>query len=211
MFNNIESNYTISRLQTSELHELIHFVVEQNYSHHSPKTDKGTIEEETLSLVDEERMICSDNSLTYVARSRLGQIIGSIRSCRWDRKATLPMLKIFNINPAEIIEPSEDVQFWHVGRFAVDSCCGISPIILFKQLMHFAIIPIVEAGNAIMLAEVDNHLMRVVNHLGIKTHPLGNSIVYLGSLTTPVYSLASDLHDYYDRYKTSFVESNLSK
>ena len=82
MFNNIESNYTISRLQTSELHELIHFVVEQNYSHHSPKTDKGTIEEETLSLVDEERMICSDNSLTYVARSRLGQIR---HGADWDR------------------------------------------------------------------------------------------------------------------------------
>lgn len=77
--------------------------------------------------------------------------------------------------------------------------------------MHFAIIPIVESENAIMLAEVDNHLMRVVNHLGIKTHPLGNSLVYLGSLTTPIYSWASDLHDYYDRYKTSFVESNLSK
>ncbi len=211
MFNNIETSYTISRLQTSELHELIHFVVEQNYSHHSPKIDTVAIEEETLSLVNEELKICSDNSLTYVARSQSGQIIGSIRTCRWNRKATLPMQKIFDINPAEVIESSEEVQFWHVGRFAVNSYCGISPIILFKQLMHFAIIPIVEAGNAIMLAEVDNHLMRVVNHLGIKTHPLGNSLVYLGSLTTPVYSLASDLHDYYDRYKTSFVESNLSK
>lgn len=206
MFNNIETNYTISRLQTSELHELIHFVVEQNYSHHSPKTDTVAIEEETSSLVDEERMICSDNSLTYVARSQSGQIIGSIRTCRWNRKATLPMQKIFDINPAEVIESSEEVQFWHVGRFAVNSYCGISPIILFKQLMHFAIIPIVEAGNAIMLAEVDNHLMHVVNHLGIKTHPLGKPIEYLGSLTTPVYSWASDLHDYYNRYKTSYVE-----
>ncbi|MBR5716587.1 MAG: hypothetical protein IKX59_08365 [Bacteroidales bacterium] len=201
MLNNIESNYTITRLQASELHELIHFVVEQNYSHHSSKTNKGAIEEETMSLIEEEQMISSDISLTYVARSLSGQIIGCIRTCRWDRKVTLPMQKIFNINPAEIIESSDDVQFWHVGRFAVDSYCGISPIILFKQLMLFAIIPIVEARDAIMLAEVDNHLMHIVNHLGIITHPLGNPIEYLGSLTTPVYSWASDLNDYYIKYK----------
>jgi hypothetical protein len=93
----METNYTISRLQTTELHELIHFVVEQNYSHHSSETNTGTIDEETSSLVDEERMICSDNSLTYVARSLSGQMIGSIRTCRWDRKATLPMQKILTL------------------------------------------------------------------------------------------------------------------
>ncbi len=104
-------NYTISRLQTSELHELIHFVVEQNYSHHSSQTDKGAIEEDTLSLVDEERMICCNGSLTYVARSLSGQMIGSIRTCHWDRKATLPMQKIFDINPMEVIEPLRTFSF----------------------------------------------------------------------------------------------------
>ena len=46
-------------------------------------------------------------------------------------------------------------------------------------------------------AEIDSHLLKVMNLLGIKTHQLGHPVEYLGSLTIPIYSNKSDLLEYY--------------
>lgn len=193
----MKQRYFISRHQSTELSEVIEFVIDQNNKHHKKNQEKAVPIEEVNLLVKEEASISDEDSRIYVARNQSGKIIGSIRTCRWNRKGQLPMQKLFGIDPQEIPGVSVNSQIWHVGRFAIDSMSGESPIVMFKQLMQYAITPIVEDHNAIMLAEIDSHLLKVMNLLGIKTHQLGHPVEYLGSLTIPIYSNKSDLLEYY--------------
>lgn len=197
----MKQRYTISRFRSTELAEVIEFVIDQNNKHHKKTQEKSISRKEVEHLVNEEVSISGEESRIYVARNQSGRIIGSIRTCQWNRKGRLPMQKLFGINPQEIPDVPNDAQLWHVGRFAIDSMSGVSPIVMFKQLMQYAITPIVEAHNAVMLAEIDSHLLKVMNLLGIRTHQLGLPIEYLGSLTVPIYSNKSDLLEYYSGNK----------
>lgn len=197
----MKQKYTISRFQSTELAEVIEFVIDQNNKHHKKTQEDSISRKEVEHLVHEEASISDEKSRIYIARNQSGRIIGSIRTCQWNRKGRLPMQKLFGINPQTIPDVPNDAQLWHVGRFAIDSMSGVSPIVMFKQLMQHAITPIVEAHNAVMLAEIDSHLLKVMNLLGIRTHQLGQPIEYLGSLTIPIYSNVNDLIDYYTENK----------
>lgn len=197
----MKQKYTISRFQSTEMAEVIEFVIDQNNKHHKKTQEDSISRKEVEHLVNEETSISDEKSRIYVARNQSGRIIGSIRTCQWNRKGRLPMQKLFGIDPLTIPDVPNDAQLWHVGRFAIDSMSGVSPIVMFKQLMQYAITPIVEAHNAVMLAEIDSHLLKVMNLLGIRTHQLGQAIEYLGSLTIPIYSNINDLIDYYAENK----------
>lgn len=201
----MKQKYTIGRFQSTELAEVIEFVIDQNNKHHKKTQEKSISRKEVEHLVNEESSISDEKSRIYVARNQSGRIIGSIRTCQWNRKGRLPMQKLFGINPLEIPDVPNDAQLWHVGRFAIDSMSGVSPIVLLKQLMQYAITPIVEAHNAVMLAEIDSHLLKVMNLLGIRTHQLGYPVEYLGSLTIPVYSKNYDLLEYYNENRRLIV------
>jgi N-acyl-L-homoserine lactone synthetase len=109
------------------------------------------------------------------------------------------MEKLFHINPSALVLPPQ-ASLWHVGRFAVDSQKGVPGIILFKQLMFLAIMPICGAKEpAYMLAECDSKLLRIMGLLGIKTTCLGASLFYLGSETVPVIASKQGLETFYMR------------
>lgn len=95
----------------------------------------------------------------------------------------------------------EKYNYWHIGRFAIDSFAGISTLLLFKQLMVYAINPIIQSENSYMIAEVDIKLLKTLNILGIQTIKFGNSKRYLASETIPICSSREDLSSFYDRYK----------
>lgn len=58
-----------------------------------------------------------------------------------------------------------------------------------------------------MVAEYDNKLLRILRLLGIRITEMGESINYLGSLTTPAYSNNDDLEYFYHQYKHLYKDS----
>ena len=93
----------------------------------------------------------------------------------------------------------EKYNFWHIGRFAIDSQSGVSMLTLFKQLVYLSIVPIIEDPQGGMIAEMDSKLLRTLKILGIETVRLGESVEYLHSETIPVYSERKGLLYFYNR------------
>src|SRR5690606_16427117 len=124
------------------------------------------------------------NSKVYVAKEFSGNIIGSIRSLKWNYVDILPIQKIFNIDPIIYSNNLLNSEIWHIGRFAIKK--EIKDRSLFKRLMVCAIHPICQKKNNIAFAECDSKLLRVLNILGIQTNVVGDSINYLGSETIPI-------------------------
>lgn len=199
--------YNIWQLTGKEyLQELAEFVVKENYKHHVGKFSSESIKDEIRSVYQEELQYI-DNSTIFVARNNKSKIIGSIRVFKWDRKKTLPLQKIFGINPLMAIRSESDYSYWHIGRFAIDSHAGVPTITLFKQLMVYAIQPITCDSNSYMIAETDSKLLKVMNALGIETIQLGHSINYLASETIPVYSSKKGLLLFYKHYESLYQAS----
>ena len=193
--------YKIWQLKGKEnLYELAEFVVKENYKHHVGDFSFQSIKDEIHSVYQEELQYI-DNCNIFVDRNDAGKIIGSIRVFKWDRKKILPLQKIFGINPLIAIHPETDYSYWHIGRFTIDSLTGIPTITLFKQLMVYAVHPIVCDEKSYMIAETDSKLLKVMNALGIETIQLGHSINYLASETIPVCSSKNGLLLFYKHYR----------
>lgn len=181
------------------LQELAEFVVKENYKHHVGKRPYECIKDEINSVYQEELQYI-DSSTIFVVRDNTGKIVGSIRVFKWDRKKILPIQKIFGINPLEAIHAESDYSYWHIGRFTIDSFAGIPTITLFKQLMVYAVYPVICDTKSYMIAETDSKLLKVMNALGIKTVQMGHSVNYLASETIPVYSSKNGLLLFYKHY-----------
>lgn len=180
--------------------ELAEFVVRENYKHHARYLSNESIQNEINSVYQEELQYI-DNSMIFIVRNNAGKIIGSIRVFKWDRKKDLPIQKIFDINPLIAVHSEKDYNFWHIGRFAIDSFAGIPTITLFKQLLIYAVHPIVCDSKSYMIAETDSKLLKVMNVLGIETTRLGDSKFYLASETIPICSSKKGLFTFYTHYR----------
>lgn len=188
------------------LQELAEFVVKENYKHHVGKRPYECIKDEINSVYQEELQYI-ENSTIFVVRDNTGKIVGSIRVFKWDRKKILPIQKIFGINPLEAIYAESDYSYWHIGRFAIDSFAGIPTLTLFKQLMVYAVHPIVSDSKSYMIAESDSKLLKVMSALGIDITLLGNSIYYLASETIPICSSKQGLFSFYTHYQKLYHAS----
>lgn len=198
--------YNIWQLGAESLYELAEFVVKENYKHHVGGLSSEYIKDEVDAIYEEE-LAYMDNSMIFGVRNIEGKIIGSIRVFKWDRKKILPIQKIFGICPLSAIHAEENYSYWHIGRFAIDSFAGIPTITLFKQLMVFAVHPIVCDEESYMIAETDSKLLRIMNALGIETTQLGDSLNYLASETIPVCSSKKGLSVFYNHYQSLYQAS----
>ena len=118
-------------------------------------------------MLEEEEYLYDNKSHIYIARDAFGNIIGCIRSFHWDKHKTLPIEKIYGINPLNAIHGESKYSFWHIGRFAVAKDSGISTLTLFKRLMALAVKPIVEDKYSYMIAEIDSKTIESNEGLGI--------------------------------------------
>lgn len=198
--------YKILQTGKESLHELAEFVVRENYKHHVGKLTSEEMDNEIASVYNEE-LAYADNSYIYIVRDVMGKMIGAIRVFKWDRKKPLPIQKVFGINPLKVIHSEPKYDYWHVGRFAIDSFAGIPTLTLFKQLMVYAVHPIVCDSNSYMIAETDSKLVRVMNALGINTVQIGKSMNYLASETIPIYSSRKGILPFYNNYQKYFKAS----
>jgi len=132
-------NYCIYNVGQEYLFDVVKFVIFENYKHHSRVETVENIDEEIRSIYEEE-LSFAETSQIYVAEDNDQRMIGCIRVFRWDKKILLPIHKIFKINPLNYIQETLKSSFWHVGRFAVDTCVDISSVCLFKKLMMYRIL-----------------------------------------------------------------------
>lgn len=198
-------SYSIFKVDSQYLHKIAELVVKANYNHHCGNICPDDIEKEIQEVYMEELEYASSSQL-YIAEDNSEQIIGCIRVMKWDLQHKLPIQKIFDINPLDYISNTpKNPTFWHIGRFAIDSCANVPNLSLFKQLMMYAITPICQQQNSYMIAECDRKLLRVMGLLGISTVRLGNGVHYLGSETIPVYANRNGLLSFYYKYKTPNV------
>ena len=151
-------------------------------------------------MLEEEEYLYDNKSYIYIARDSFGNIIGCIRSFHWDKHKTLPIEKIYGINPLNAIHQESKYSFWHIGRFAVAKDSGISTLTLFKRLMALAVKPIVEDKYSYMIAEIDSKLLKVMKVLGFGTRQIGKSIDYLTSETVPVCSSKRGIMGFFSKY-----------
>ena len=195
-FTSTNNRYTIHQLPTYKLYRLAEFVVHQNYRHHTKETESD-YRREILSVYREE-LSYSVHSHILVATTFDEQIVGSIRLMKWDKMQKLPIQKHFHLTSFIHLLPVDCATIWHIGRFAVDSDanCGLT---LFKQLMLYAMVPIYENKNDVLLAECDNKLLRAMKLMGIQAQRLGEGLKYLGSETTPIYITYSGLADFFQK------------
>ncbi len=186
----------INQLELDQLTELAKFVVEENFSHHCEETVTS------VQLQNDIKEICTEesgyfkNSEIFVVKDPLGSIQGSIRVLKWDYKATLPIQKLFNINPLDVTYTQRVSSIWHIGRFATNK--NNQDRTLFRKLMICAIAPICKSENSVAFAECDSKLLRVMNLMGIKTDIIGKPIQYMGSETIPVSMNYEGLKGFYD-------------
>lgn len=206
----IFSKNGIERLQVGQLLELAKFVVIENFKHHTNPAYPLDYENE-INCIFEEELNYFENAQVFVSRDYHESIIGSIRVLKWNYLDTLPLQKIFNINPFLLSGGNHDQSIWHIGRFAIRKSIG--NIILFKQLMVCAIAPICNDKNAIVYAECDSKLLKILPSIGINARRIGNSVYYLGSETIPIFMTYDDLIGFYNKNKSlvskNFLDQNV--
>lgn len=200
--------YAIYESDDEILYELAEFVVRENYLHHSGQNSIPLLAEIENVCNEERRLI--NLSRVLVARNAEGQIIGSIRVTRWDKKTTLPLESLFGINPLDLNFDNEVTTFWHIGRFSISKIGVYSTMLLMKTLMIYAVYPIANDAAGCLLAEVDRKLFNVLGKLGIAVAQLAPSIHYLASETIPVYSTSEAMMSFYDQNKYLYEDSDLT-
>lgn len=193
---NAVNDFKIVKTSIDKLYKIAKFVVKENYEHHGYTATNIKETKDEIAMVYCEDAIHYSASSFYTAENN-NQIIGSIKVTKWDRKIVLPIQKIFNINVGEMFD--KNVTVWHVGRFAIssNSCCKI--ITLLKRLMVYAIYPVCESDDSVMVAECDQKLLRTLIALGIKTKTLGTPVHYLGSDTIPICVEKNGLVEFLNR------------
>lgn len=191
----------------SQLLNLSKFIVHENFNHHTNGKVSTEYKKDIESIYFEE-MRYFQNAKIYLSKDESGEITGSIRTLLWNHTDTLPIQKIFNINPLDFIEnPTSKV--WHIGRFAIRK--DVTDRNLFKRLMVCAIHPICKNKGSIAFAECDSKLLRVMSLLGIETNVVGKPIGYLGSETIPIGMTTDGLLKFYKANKMLVSPSLLNK
>lgn len=188
----------LERLRTNEIKNLSEFVVRENFKHHTNNILPSGYENDVMEIYLEEMNYINDSEI-FVTRDSSGNILGSIRVLKWDYINTLPLQKIFGINPLSVIGDIPLNDIWHIGRFAINK--EVSDVNLFKKLMVCAIAPICKNRGNIAFAECDSKLLRVLRLLGIKANVIGESIDYLGSETIPISMAYDGLIEFYNANK----------
>ena len=189
-------DFNFYSLSNKDLYELAEFVVTENFNHHEDFSDVNQFKTEVDDIYHEEKSF--KKSKIFVSRDNESKISGSIRVVKWNHKDVLPIEKLFNINPQDIIK-NKATNIWHIGRFAIRKGIDKTGFGVFKTLMAYAINEVCHNKNSVAIAECDAKLLKVLKLMGIEAITLAEPIHYLGSETIPVLLTYNGLKKFLDK------------
>jgi len=189
-------DFNFYSLSNKDLYELAEFVVTENFNHHEDFSDVDQFKTEVDDIYHEEKSF--KKSKIFVSRDNESKISGSIRVVKWNHKDVLPIEKLFNINPQDIIK-NKATNIWHIGRFAIRKGIDKTGFGVFKTLMAYAINEVCHNKNSVAIAECDAKLLKVLKLMGIEAITLAEPIHYLGSETIPVLLTYNGLRKFLDK------------
>ncbi|MDY3547828.1 hypothetical protein PG291_04345 [Riemerella anatipestifer] len=173
---------------------LVDFVVRENYKHHHYPCEEEIMNNEINQICVEEQTY--EGKKAFITTDDKGRISGTIRVIKWNYRDILPIQKIFNINPIDLI--LDDVYgIYHIGRFAISREENNS-INTFKTLMMLAIAEVIKEEKSFAIAECDAKLLKTINRLGMGAITLSESVNYLGSETIPILLSYGGLLNFYN-------------
>lgn len=185
-------NKNIDVLEREHLMELCQFVVRENYSHHIGSRIHKHLQKQVNDMFKEE-LAYFDSAITYISRERTS-ITGSIRVLRYNNSITLPLEKLFDIDP--LLYASNPNKIFHIGRFAIKKKQSSR---LFKSLMVHALSHVFYEENSVLFIECDLKLARILRILNIGYKVLSEPIYYLGSETAPLMITREDIESFFIR------------
>lgn len=189
---------------SKSIQNLAKFVVKENFLHHTHVDCFEAYVDNIFEIYNEE-MQFGENSKIYTCKDEKGKLEGVIRILKWNYLDILPIQKLFNINPMEVIGTHELKNIYHIGRFAIKSNLG--GVLLFKKLILNTLKSMYNDIYSVAFAECDKKLMVTLVRLGIKVRIIGESIDYLGSETIPICMYHEDIIEFYEENK-HLLESN---
>ncbi len=196
-------NYYFTKLNKSELPELIHFYLVTTREHY--KLDSYSEEAYKFdfeSLMGEDQ-IFFDCSIYYVLRSKLhNSIHACIRITFWDKETSLPIQKLFDIETESLLIPHV-TNFWHIGRFVISGKIVGNRINILKKMLFDAFYGPHCLGSGLVIAECDRKVVNTLRKLEIESYQLGDPIIYLYSETLPIYIKSEWLEAFIEKNKYS--------
>lgn len=196
-----QGDISLWQIDKKGIASLAKFVVEENFMHHEGKMLSSCESSEEYHHVLQEEQAFYEYSSIIVAKNTQGDIIGAIRIACWDKNPhTIPLVKLFGDHLIDLEQLRHDHKhLWHIGRFAINRNYTDNGR-LFKLLMLYAISPIFRYNRGVLLAEIDQKLLRTLGALHIQASPLSKGISYLGSTTIPITIYKEGLDEFMLKY-----------
>jgi hypothetical protein len=149
-------------------------------------------------------------SYFYAIKNRKYEIVGTIKAQKWDGKSKLPIEDDFDIRIDKIVKNLDEKpnEIWHIGRFAIDqqkiredALLRKNRITILKLLLTNVLQHVCMNETNIYLAESDKKLFDKLKLMGINSTQIGESKMYLGSETVPIFNTAKGVEKFVKDHK----------
>ncbi len=194
-------------LEKEDLKQISELVMCVNYKHHLHQDYYPTNELQKLHCEDVEALTCSS---FYAVFDEKMEIVGAVKSQKWDNVSVLTIERDFMVNLKYFIHSlaNKPKDVYHIGRFAIDQdkirkshALRKKRVTIMKLLMYYALLPVYQGNSNIFFCECDEKLYSKLNLFGIYPHIIGSPKIYLGSKTLPIYCDKSGISNFINQNK----------
>lgn len=170
---------------------------------------QNIVKEAEIQKILKEDILHYSNAYFYALRDTENAIIATIKVTRWQSTLFFPIHEEFSVDIKKVLEnlPFKPVEIWHLGRLAIDQRKIATDKLLTKYRLHMLKILLIVAfrhicanDNNIMIAECDTRLNEKIRLLGIHSQSIGNSMMYFGSETIPIFNTGKNLKQFINTY-----------
>tara|TARA_R110001583_G_scaffold25760_2_gene93064 strand:- start:11490 stop:12206 length:717 start_codon:yes stop_codon:yes gene_type:complete len=200
-------DYSLWVVSKEHLSDVSRFILRVNHQVH---LNSNIINYADLVKTKELDLKSFSTSYFYAIKNREQEIVGTIKAEKWDGKSKLPIEDDFDINVDDILnrldfKPNE---IWHIGRFAIDQqkirkdfLLRNNRITILKLLLTSVLQHVCMNSNNVYLAESDKKLFDKLKLMGINSSQIGESKMYLGSETVPIFNTAKGVEKFVNKHK----------
>lgn len=115
----IDDCFALSKVEKEDLYKSVEFSILTNYRNYYQNMDLSKFQY-YLNVNYSKELLFFENAFYYAILAN-GEILGTIRTVKWDHTTPIPMEEIFGISINNVLIPNNSNKtIWHIGRFAID-------------------------------------------------------------------------------------------